>query len=99
MASNQDDFRYESIQDNASVVKYLNALKEGFLKGKILLGSREKKILLEPKGLIKLDVKARKKEGRVKISIKCAWKESRDEPAQPSSLTIETVRKPKVPAK
>lgn len=99
MSANQDEFRYESMQDNASIVKYLNALKEGFQKGKLLLGSREKKILLEPKGIIKLDVKARKKAGKVKISIKCSWKEEHEPVKSGEPLTIETVRRPKAPSK
>jgi amphi-Trp domain-containing protein len=75
MAAGNDDFKYESLQDRQSIAKYLDALKEGFSSGKIALGSREKQIVFEPSGLLKLEVKARRKNEKVKISLKCSWNE------------------------
>jgi hypothetical protein len=48
------------------------------VKGKIILGNRDKKVTLEPKGLLNLEVRAKKKNGRVKITIKCGWKDEKE---------------------
>jgi amphi-Trp domain-containing protein len=85
MSGSNEDFKFESLQDRQSIAKYLQALNEGFLSGKIMLGSREKQILFEPSGLLRMEVKAKRKSSRVKLSIKCSWhedagvKESRSE--------------------
>ncbi len=79
MAQANDEFKYESLQDRETIVKYLNALKDGFIKGKISLGNKEKKIVLEPKGLLSLEVRAKKKNDRVKIALKVSWKTGTEE--------------------
>jgi amphi-Trp domain-containing protein len=91
MASANDDFKYESLQDRQSIAKYLDALKEGFSSGKIALGSREKQIVFEPAGLLRLEVKARRKGDRVKISLKCGWREeSQARESRAETLVIES---------
>ncbi|MBN1233140.1 MAG: amphi-Trp domain-containing protein [Candidatus Coatesbacteria bacterium] len=79
MPNENTDFVFESLQDLKSIVKYLNAISDGFSKGKIILGSKDKKIVLEPAELLKLEVKAKKKDNKVKISVKCSWKENDDQ--------------------
>lgn len=74
MAGDQD-FQYESLQDTETVVKYLTALTEGFEASQLLLSSEGKKIELRPQGLLKLEVKARRKGNRIKLSLKLDWQE------------------------
>jgi amphi-Trp domain-containing protein len=76
MSGSNEDFKYESLQDRNSIAKYLDALKEGFTGGRIMLGSKEKQIVFEPSGLLRLEVKARRKSDKVKISLKCTWREN-----------------------
>jgi len=73
------DFQYESLQDTETIVKYLTALTEGFQSSQLVLSSNGKKIQLNPQGLLKLEVKARRKGARIKMSLKLDWHEE-DEP-------------------
>ncbi|QPJ62469.1 MAG: amphi-Trp domain-containing protein [Candidatus Nitronauta litoralis] len=78
MASMDDEFRHESLQDTESIRNYLQALLDGFENGRILFGTRKKKLILEPNGLLNLAVKARRKNKEVRISVKINWKEEKD---------------------
>jgi amphi-Trp domain-containing protein len=90
MAHEDDEFRFESMQDTGSIEKYLNALMDGFANGKIILGNQDQRMILEPDGLIKLEVKAKQKRDRVKLSLICSWKERKDERPPKEELIIET---------
>jgi amphi-Trp domain-containing protein len=75
MSSDNNDFKHESLQDCDTIVKYLNAISEGFRQGHLVLANGDAPIVLEPDGLLKLDLKAKKKDGRYKLSMKISWKE------------------------
>lgn len=83
-----DDFRHESVQDRQSIVKYLQALTAGIEKGHIELGTAEHMLTLEPGGMLELQVRAKRKGGRVKLAVKLYWREDEDPDAQAESLTI-----------
>ena len=72
-----DEFIYESLQDRQSIVKYLNALVDGFSSGKLLLGVKEQQMALEPQGLIRIEVEGEKKDDKMKLKLKFQWKENR----------------------
>jgi len=85
-----NDFRHESLQDRESIVKYINALSEGFQSGKLILGNNGNRITLKPSGMIKLDLKARRKDGRIKLTVKINWKEKAEtDKKQDKPLIIE----------
>lgn len=69
-----EDFKHESLQDSESIVKYLQALTKGFEQGHIVFGSEYQRVEFNPHGLVKLDVKAKRKKKDTKISIKLSWK-------------------------
>lgn len=75
MSNNPEEFKHESLQDRQSIVKYLNALSEGFENGQLVFANKDKQIIFEPRGLLKLDVKAKRKNEKVKLSLKFSWKE------------------------
>jgi len=75
MSREPGEFRHESLQDCESIVKYLKALMEGFESGHLQLANGGEPIVLEPTGLLKLDLKARRKDDRNKLSIKVSWKD------------------------
>jgi amphi-Trp domain-containing protein len=75
MSGSNDDFKHESLQDCESIVKYLQAISEGLQNGHLVLANGESPIELRPHGLLKLDLKARRKDGRMKLSFKISWKE------------------------
>jgi len=89
-----EEFKHESLQDRETIVKYLTALGEGFKDGKILLGSKKKSIVFKPQGLLKLEVKARQKSDRVRLTLKFSWKDGKQTNGfDPEKLIIESVKR------
>ncbi|MDT8447328.1 MAG: amphi-Trp domain-containing protein [bacterium] len=75
MSSNKTrEFEYVTLVDKQSIVTYLETLAEGFKSGNLTLKSPESELLLDPDGLLKLEIAAKNKSGRSKISIKVSWK-------------------------
>lgn len=70
-----EKFRHESLQDKESIGKYLNALSDGFLNGKLRFSWKDKQLLLEPQSLIKFDLETKKKDGGVKMILRFRWEE------------------------
>lgn len=83
------DFKYESLQDCNTIVKYLEALKRGFENRKIVLANSNKKIQLNPHGIIKLEVRFKRREDSDKISLKCSWKNKKTDKKNKDILIIQ----------
>ena len=86
MADTDREFEHESLQDRTTIARYLKAIEEGFAKGSLSLRNRNGEIVLEPKGLIDLTVKASKKRGRIQLSLEASWK-VKDRPEDVSGRT------------
>lgn len=69
------EIKFESIEDRISVAKKLRSLAEGIEKGDIVLSGPDKTMVLNPSDEIKLIVKVKRKNGKVKLSLKCYWDE------------------------
>ncbi len=82
-----DDFRHESVQDQRSIVAYLKAITAGIEKGQLQLGTAEHMLDLQPHGLLELQVLAKRKAGRVRLSLRLGWRED-DEHEPSETLTI-----------
>ncbi len=76
--SQEQKFTMESLEDQETICKYLEALQESFQKGSINLSNSEKNLYMEPRGLIKFFIKAKKKNGEVKLSLGFKWAEDQD---------------------
>jgi amphi-Trp domain-containing protein len=70
-------FEYASYQDLETIQRFLESLNQGFAKERIVLSSGDDTIELTPKNLLKFAVRAKKKEGKTKLSIKISWKEGK----------------------
>lgn len=70
-----EKFRHESLQDRASIGNYLNALSDGFRNGRLQFSWKDKRLVLEPKSLIKFDLETKKKDGEVKMMLRFRWEE------------------------
>lgn len=68
------EFEHESLQDRATIARYLQAITEGFLTGSLSLSSKGGEIVLEPDGMIDLSVKAVNKKGRMQLTVRASWK-------------------------
>lgn len=75
LKKSENEFRHESLEDAETVKKYLDAINDGLGSGHISLGSHDEEIILTPKGLINLKIKAKKKKGESEVSLKLSWKE------------------------
>ncbi|WP_051328354.1 amphi-Trp domain-containing protein [Desulfatirhabdium butyrativorans] len=71
--SEMEKFDYEAVQDRETMRQYLNTLIEGIENGKILLRSEKESVLLAPTELIRFSLKAKRKPGKSKITIKLSW--------------------------
>lgn len=74
MAEAEQDFTHESLQDRESIVRYLEALGEGFQQGKLLLSCNGEQFVLETPELVKFDVRAKQKRSRAELTLKLSWK-------------------------
>ena len=83
-SSRSGEFAHDSLQDTASIGKYLEALAQGFTSGTLEFSSGKKAIKLSPTGLLELSLKAKKKDGEARLSLEVMWKEpKRRKPTQP----------------
>jgi amphi-Trp domain-containing protein len=87
-----EEFEYESLQDVESIVAYLHALSDGLKRGHLVLAANGRDLVLEPAGLLRLAVEAKRGKSRSRLVVKIAWRESSHEerteplrisPAQP----------------
>lgn len=75
MAKDEREFRHESLQDKNSIVAYLEAVAEGIRNGTLRFSDQDGEIVLEPKGLMNLEVRAKKRRDRVTLQLNCRWKQ------------------------
>ena len=75
--ANDGKFEFDSVQDEKSIQSFLAALTEGFGKGRVVLRSDNEEIVLTPGALVSFGVKAKRKDGESKMTIKIAWKDAR----------------------
>ncbi len=83
------EFKHESIGNSEMTVQHLKAFAEGFANGQIVLGTRQEQFILEPSNDIKLKVKVKRKDGKIKVSLKFVWVE--DMKAKSSNRTFELI--------
>ncbi len=79
MASINDEFRHESLQDTDAIIQYLSSLIEGFKKGEVVLGGALGQVVFHPEHLIKVDVRAQHKNRENRIAIRFSWTDNREE--------------------
>jgi len=70
-------FEFDSVQDEKSIQAFLAALTEGFGKGRVVLRSESEEIVLCPGALVSFGVKAKRKDGESKMTIKISWKDAK----------------------
>lgn len=87
--TNSNEFKHESYQDSHTIVEYLKSVIEGIEKGTISMGNEKTKIDLEPQGLLKLKIEAKRKTSSSKLSLQVSWKDSiRSKSVKTDNLTI-----------
>lgn len=75
MSDDERLFRHESLQDPVSLGAHLRALGDAVASGVIRLTDDEGTIVLEPHGLVGLDVRAVRKRDKVRVTVRLSWKD------------------------
>lgn len=71
-----EQFVHESIQDKRSIQQFLLTLVDGIENGRVTLSAEKDMALLTPAELIRFSIKAKKKTGKSKLTLKLTWKDS-----------------------
>jgi len=91
-SSHEDQFNHESLQDAQSITNYLQALGQGFAQGALRFSTDDRQLNLAPRGLITMEVEAKRKGPDVKLTLKFRWSEGpKTELESNHSLKIEPV--------
>ncbi len=86
--SQDDKFEFESVQDYQTILKYLQALREGFEQGRIVLNSDGAEICMHPGGFMKFEVAVKKKGLENKLAIKVSWKDKTEDCPAAGNISI-----------
>ena len=86
--SQDDKFEFESVQDCQTIQKYLQALREGFEQGRIVLNSDGAEICMHPCGFMKFEVAVKKKGLENKLAIKISWKDNTEDSPAAGDISI-----------
>jgi amphi-Trp domain-containing protein len=81
--SETERFEHESTQDKRSIQQFFLTLVDGIENGRVTLSAEKDQALLTPAKLIRFSIKAKKKAGKSKLTIKLKWNDA----------AIETYRK------
>jgi len=82
------DFRHESVEDQQSIAKYLDEISEGLRTGSLSFRTNGDELLLEPAGLMDLEVKAKWNDERSRITLRFSWS-NRPRSSKTTRLIIE----------
>lgn len=83
------EFDHESLQDRESLARYLQVVTQGFLDGHLSVSSRGEDIALEPRGLIRFELRATQRPDRGRLTLRFTWKPSKDEQPTGGDLRID----------
>jgi amphi-Trp domain-containing protein len=86
----EQKFAHESLQDLNSIRAFLDALITSVDKKRLVLTSDGHEMVMEMEGLLKFSLRAKKKSGENKLSIKIAWSdtpEAHSEQISPISIS------------
>lgn len=82
-----DEFQHESLQDLKSIGEYLRAIVQGLEAGYIELSDDGGQLALHPRGLIELELRAKRKGNRAELRVELSWSEG-EAKARADSLRV-----------
>ncbi|MHC1743927.1 MAG: amphi-Trp domain-containing protein [Syntrophobacteraceae bacterium] len=72
----KERFEYDSVQDQETIVKCLQAIVDGFDKGHLTFSHRDKSIQMEPCGLLRFALEAHSKGKMRSLKLKVKWEQA-----------------------
>ena len=88
MRHGKNSFRHESLQDQASIQKILEAITQGIAKGKVTFSDEDDKMVMKPEGLLHLKLTASQEDNRQRINIRISWEEEHSKARKKSRLKV-----------
>ncbi len=88
MAESTGEFKHESLQDVPAVVQYLKAVTRGLEDGSLRLAIDDRELLLEPHGMVRFRLEAKRGKDRARLVLKLAWRDGTDADTARSALQI-----------
>ena len=73
MRQGKNSFRHESLQDQESIQKILEAITRGIASGKVTFSDEDDKMVMQPEGLLQLKLTASQEDNRQRINIRVSW--------------------------
>ncbi|MCL2028841.1 MAG: amphi-Trp domain-containing protein [Deltaproteobacteria bacterium] len=71
-----DTFKYQTATDPQELARYLEVLSEGVKAGALTVAEGHMSFTIQPKGLIDMGLKVRRKQGRTRVSLELSWSET-----------------------
>ena len=84
-------FKYDGIQDASAVAPYLEAIRDGFVKGALSLTQGGQEIILAPQGLVTVTVEGKRKGDDCKFKLTLRWKERGEDDDASAPLRIQAL--------
>lgn len=75
MAEEADAFHHESLEQPGEVARYVRAMAACIEQGRMEFANGKGRLLLSPRGLVELDVRAKRKGKRSKVTFRFSWRE------------------------
>jgi amphi-Trp domain-containing protein len=72
-----DEFVHESLQDPKSIGEYLRAIIQGLESGYLDLSDDSGQLVLHPKGLLGLALRAKRQGNRANLQLELSWTEDK----------------------
>ena len=83
------EFEHDSLQDVTSLVEYLKTVTRGFEEGKLTVTGRDGEISLEPRGLIRFELRVSQRPDRNRLNLRFSWKPGKETDGDhPEELSI-----------
>ena len=90
MHSENDVFRYESLEDKESIGDLLRAVADGLNAGHLQFNDSSDQIEMIPQGLLNLKVTASKEEGRNRVNLRVTWHDDTQKQTSKKKLKVKT---------
>lgn len=81
-------FKADSIQDAATLAEYVEAVRDGFVRGELTLAQGQEVFTVSPRGLIAFTVEGKAKGVDRKLKMTFRWKEKEKDGATPEAPLI-----------
>lgn len=88
MRQGKKSFRHESMQDADSIRDILKAISSGFGKGRITFSDEDDEMIMDPRGLLHMRIKAGQEGDRDQLSIRVSWQRNDKSAKRNKSLKI-----------